>query len=119
MAASNTICSGNRNTPIATTEITEKQVTSNSVEAPVFFAALSADGRYVAFSSDASNLVPDDTNAVRVEWQGEKLGYVPRRENAHVARQMDHGAVIKARIVKLLEHRNPWQRMQFEVYVEL
>jgi len=60
-----------------------------------------------------------DGNAVRVEWQGEKLGYVPRRENAHVARQMDHGAIIKARIVKLVEHRNPWQRMQFEVYVEL
>jgi Tol biopolymer transport system component len=27
--------------------------------------ALSADGRYVAFFSDASNLVPDDTNGVR------------------------------------------------------
>jgi hypothetical protein len=26
------------------------------------FPALSADGRYVAFYSDASNLVPDDTN---------------------------------------------------------
>ena len=25
---------------------------------------LSADGRYVAFGSDASNLVPDDTNGV-------------------------------------------------------
>jgi HIRAN domain-containing protein len=60
-----------------------------------------------------------DSNAVRVEWLGEKLGYIPRHENADVARQMDHGALIKARIVKLLEHRNPWQRMQFEVYVEL
>ncbi len=62
---------------------------------------------------------PHDANAVRVEWQGAKLGYVPRRENSHVARQMDHGARIKARIVKLAEHRNPWLRMAFEVYVEL
>jgi hypothetical protein len=60
-----------------------------------------------------------DGNAVRVEWQGAKLGYIPRRDNAHVARQMDHGARIKARIVKLVEHRNPWRRMEFVVFVEL
>jgi hypothetical protein len=47
------------------------------------------------------------------------LGYVPKRENAHVARQLDRGARVQARIVKLTEHRNPWLRMAFEVYVEL
>ncbi len=62
---------------------------------------------------------PHDPNAVRVEWRGEMLGYVPRRENSDVARQMDHGAPVRARIVKLKEARNPWQRMEFEVYVEL
>jgi eukaryotic-like serine/threonine-protein kinase len=31
-------------------EIRERQVTSNPVEAPVFFAAISADGRYIAYS---------------------------------------------------------------------
>ncbi|MGH8623389.1 MAG: HIRAN domain-containing protein, partial [Burkholderiales bacterium] len=29
---------------------------------------------------------PYDSNAVRVEWRGVKLGYVPRRDNAAVAR---------------------------------
>jgi len=62
---------------------------------------------------------PHDANAVRVEWRGEMLGYVPRRENGDVARQMDHGAPVKARIVRLKEARNPWQRIEFEVYVEL
>ncbi len=62
---------------------------------------------------------PHDVNAVRVEWRGEMLGYVPRRENSDVARQMDHGAPVRARIVRLKEARNPWQRMEFEVYVEL
>ncbi len=62
---------------------------------------------------------PHDANAVRVEWRGEMLGYLPRRENADVARQMDHGAPVKARIVRLTEARNPWQRIRFEVYVDL
>ena len=31
-------------------EIRERQVTSNPVEAPVFFAAISSDGRYIAYS---------------------------------------------------------------------
>lgn len=62
---------------------------------------------------------PHDANAVRVEWNGSRLGYIPRRENADVARQMDRGAAVKARIVKLTEARNPWQRVLFEVYVDL
>lgn len=62
---------------------------------------------------------PHDANAVRVLWRNEMLGYIPRRENSDVARQMDRGAPVKARIVRLKEARNPWQRIEFEVYVEL
>lgn len=62
---------------------------------------------------------PHDANAVRIEWRGEMLGYLPRRENRDVARQMDHGAPVKARIVRMTEARNPWQRIRFEVYVDL
>jgi HIRAN domain len=62
---------------------------------------------------------PHDANAVRVLWRNEMLGYIPRRENSDVARQMDRGAAVKARIVRLKEARNPWQRIEFEVYVEL
>ena len=62
---------------------------------------------------------PHDANAIRVEWRGEMLGYLPRRENTHVARQMDHGAVVKARIIRMTTARNPWQRIRFEVYVDL
>ena len=60
-----------------------------------------------------------DANAVRVEWNGNRLGYIPRRENTDVARQMDRGAPVNARIVKLTQARNPWQRILFEVYVDL
>jgi serine/threonine protein kinase len=36
--------------PAAPLEIRERQVTSNPIEAPVFFTAISADGRYIAYS---------------------------------------------------------------------
>ena len=62
---------------------------------------------------------PHDANAVAVYWNGQRLGYVPRRENSDVARQMDHGARVKARIIRMVEARNPWQRIRFEVYVDL
>jgi hypothetical protein len=62
---------------------------------------------------------PYDANAVRIEWKGNRLGYIPRRENTDVARQLDRGAPVKARIVKLTQARNPWQRILFEAYVDL
>lgn len=62
---------------------------------------------------------PHDSNAVRVEWKGQALGYVPRRDNTDIARQMDRGEKLQARIVRLTEARNPWQRVQFEVYAEM
>jgi HIRAN domain len=62
---------------------------------------------------------PHDANAVRVEWKGQPLGYVPRRDNSDVARQMDRGAPVQARIVNLKEARNPWQRVEFEIFINL
>lgn len=60
-----------------------------------------------------------DGNAVRVEWRGRQLGYLPRAENRAVAAEMDRGARVEARIARLREHRNPWQRVLVEVFVVL
>jgi hypothetical protein len=62
---------------------------------------------------------PHDARAVRVEWQGHKIGYVPRRENADVARLLDRGQVLAARISRLAEVRDPWSRVRFEILVPL
>ncbi len=62
---------------------------------------------------------PYDANAVRVEWRGAKLGYVPRRDNAAVARQLDRGAALEARVADLRENRNRSVRLEFEVVVPL
>jgi hypothetical protein len=60
-----------------------------------------------------------DENAVRVEWQGHKLGYVPRRENHAVARFMDRGVAVEAVISRLKKSRDPWRRVRFDVYLPL
>ncbi|HQR51903.1 MAG TPA: HIRAN domain-containing protein [Burkholderiales bacterium] len=59
---------------------------------------------------------PYDPNAVRVDWRGEKLGYVPRTENADLARHMDRGTRVEARISRLVEDRNPRKRIRFDVF---
>ena len=62
---------------------------------------------------------PHDARAVRVEWQGHKIGYVPRRENGDVARLLDRGQVLTARIARLAEVRDPWSRVRFEILIPL
>lgn len=59
---------------------------------------------------------PHDPKATRVEWRGQKLGYLPRAENAAVAREMDRGARLEARISHLREDRNPWKRIGIDIF---
>mgnify|MGYP000918187423 FL=1 len=60
-----------------------------------------------------------DANAIRVEWNGRQLGFVPRAENRALAAAMDRGEKVEARVARLKRHRNPWQRVEFEVYLVL
>ena len=60
-----------------------------------------------------------DANAVRVEWRGRKLGYLPRAENRAVASEMDRGGKVTARITRLNRHLDPWKRIRIEAYVVL
>lgn len=60
-----------------------------------------------------------DRHAVRVDWNGRQLGYVPRAENRAVAGALDRGEKIEARISRLRAERDPWRRVEFEVYLIL
>lgn len=62
---------------------------------------------------------PYDVNAVRVEWRGVKLGYVPRRDNAAVARQMDRGVALAARLAGARQNRNRSVRLELEIVAPL
>lgn len=60
---------------------------------------------------------PFDPKAVRVDWRGVQIGYAPRMENVDLARLLDRGAALEARILQLELDRNPWRRILFEVVV--
>ena len=60
-----------------------------------------------------------DRRAVRVEWQGQQLGYVPRAENRAVSHALDAGERLEGRVLHLRDDPDPWRRVEFEVYLVL
>lgn len=60
-----------------------------------------------------------DARAIRVLWQGQQLGYLPRAENQALAEAMDQGERLRGRVARLTEHPDPWRRVVVEVYLEL
>jgi hypothetical protein len=75
------------------------------------------DGDTLTLVREAEN--PYDLSAVRVDWNGHKLGYIPRTQNEAVARQMDRGNKLEARITKLNKYRNHRRKLEFEVFLPL
>jgi hypothetical protein len=75
------------------------------------------EGDALALVREADN--KHDPLAVRVDWQGHVLGYVPRDQSGPIATAMDRGTALSARISKLREHPNPRERILIEVFAEL
>ena len=79
--------------------------------------ALLHEGDALTLVREADN--KHDPLAVRVDWQGHVLGYVPRDQSGPIATSMDRGTRLSARISKLREHPNPRERILIEVFAEL
>ena len=62
---------------------------------------------------------PNDANAVRLDWSGHKLGYIPRTDNEAIARQLDRGNKLEARISRLGQYRNHRRKLEVEVYLRM
>lgn len=56
-----------------------------------------------------------DANAIAVWFKNDLLGYIPRRDNLLLARLMDRGERLEARVIRLLESDNPWRRVRIRV----
>jgi hypothetical protein len=58
---------------------------------------------------------PHDPLAVRLDWQGHKLGYLPHNENAEIARLLDAGEALVASITGIDRAAEPWERVRVGV----
>jgi HIRAN domain len=72
-------------------------------------------GDALTLAREADNVY--DKRAVRVDWHGRKLGYVPRLDNASVSHLLDSGVLLEIEIVSLRESYNPWDRIGLAVHL--
>ena len=56
-----------------------------------------------------------DCYAIEVFSGSNKLGYLPRDENKVIARMMDQGMAVKARIIKINPEVNPYRKVKMKV----
>lgn len=62
---------------------------------------------------------PHDPQAIRVDWQGQSLGYLPRYLNGAISRTLAQGTPLSARIHHLREHPDPRRRVEIEILLPL
>ena len=74
-------------------------------------------GDSLSLVREASNRF--DERAVRLEWNGQKIGYVPARDNAAVSQLLDRDACLDAVITQLRESADPWERVSFAVVLTI
>jgi hypothetical protein len=58
---------------------------------------------------------PHDQKAVEVLWMDQMIGYLPRTENAEVARLLDRGVRLQTRIIRLKDSPDPCDRVHMEI----
>jgi hypothetical protein len=72
-------------------------------------------GQALALVREPDN--PFDPLAVRIDWEGQKIGYVPRAQNAVLVAQLDQGQVLTAHISRLERQAPMWERLWFKMEV--
>ena len=75
-----------------------------------------AVGDALALVREAANRY--DARAVRLDWQGQKIGYIPAVDNAAVSQLLDRGRRLSAYITQLRMSGNPWRRVEVQVFLE-
>lgn len=98
---------------------------ADRLRAPVAGYAYACDPAREAHFATGQDLVlirepgnPHDGHAIRIDWRGEKIGYVPRPDNVEFAAQIDAGVTFAARISDFVPQAPPWQRLWFEIVRE-
>lgn len=72
-----------------------------------------AQGQQITLQREPTNTF--DVRAVVVYWEQQKLGFIPRLDNAAISQLLNRGEMLEATIIKLQESDNPRNRMTVEV----
>ncbi|KJR99310.1 MAG: hypothetical protein VR65_17925 [Desulfobulbaceae bacterium BRH_c16a] len=72
--------------------------------------------------NDSLQLVPEPENphdhqAVKVIWNDNQLGYVPRRDNTAISQMLSRRQPVIARIGELQQSHDPWARLTMNIYM--
>ena len=65
------------------------------------------DGMALGLAAEPEN--PYDPSAVRIEFGGRHVGYVPRDQNQHVCALLEQGATLSCRLVEAHPDAPPWE----------
>ncbi len=60
---------------------------------------------------------PHDDQAVKVMWNGNQLGYVPRRDNTAISQLLNRRQPIIVRIGEMQQTTDSWERMTMNIYM--
>ena len=58
-----------------------------------------------------------DQNAISVVFEGRKIGYIPRNYSELLARMMDHGRKLTARVARIEDPEDTWEPIHLNVFV--
>jgi len=72
-----------------------------------------AQGQQITLQREPTNTF--DVRAVAVYWEQQKLGFIPRLDNAAISQLLNRGEILIASIYSLAESDNPWERVEIEV----
>ena len=70
-------------------------------------------GQYLSLVAEPDN--PFDPFAVRIDYEGLKMGYVPRSDNRHLSRLLRQDARLWCRVREVNEDEWPWRAVRVEV----
>ncbi len=76
-----------------------------------------AAGQSLSLNREPDN--PYDALAVAVHWGDERIGYLPRSENQVASGLLDRGERLSARIERLRDSWDPWERVWLSVWLEV
>jgi len=72
-------------------------------------------GQPLELVREATN--PHDPDAIRLDWHGQSIGYLPRQHNYAPARLLDEGQELSATIQSLDSQQDPWRPVVVDIHL--